>query len=109
MLLDPEQMIETSSNTAGNSVAFQYSAPRILCRKSYSLNGPKPARFRILRNRLATRFTLSGLPVRFDGNTYSLLDSESPRVARNRTRCAVSPSRRMNSALIGRLAAIRLG
>ena len=28
-------------------------------------------------------------------------------VARNRTRCAVSPSRRMNSALIGRLAAIR--
>jgi len=45
MLLDPEQMIETSSNTAGNSVAFQYSAPRILCRKSYSLNGPKRRSF----------------------------------------------------------------
>ena len=32
MLLDPEQMIETISNTTGNSVAFQYSAPRILAR-----------------------------------------------------------------------------
>ena len=63
MFLDPEQMIETRISTTGNSVASQYSAPRILCRKSYSLNGPKPARFRILRNRLATRFTLSGLPV----------------------------------------------
>jgi len=32
MLLDPEQMIETISNTTGNSVACQYSAPRILAR-----------------------------------------------------------------------------
>lgn len=31
--LDPEQMFETISNTTGNSVAFQYSAPRILKRE----------------------------------------------------------------------------
>jgi 3-hydroxyisobutyrate dehydrogenase-like beta-hydroxyacid dehydrogenase len=31
--LDPEQMFETISNATGNSVAFQYSAPRILKRE----------------------------------------------------------------------------
>jgi 3-hydroxyisobutyrate dehydrogenase-like beta-hydroxyacid dehydrogenase len=31
--LDPEQMFETISGTTGNSVAFQYSAPRILNRE----------------------------------------------------------------------------
>lgn len=30
--LDPNQMVETISKTTGNSVAFQYSAPRILAR-----------------------------------------------------------------------------
>jgi 3-hydroxyisobutyrate dehydrogenase len=30
--LDPKQMVEVISNTTGNSVAFQYSAPRILAR-----------------------------------------------------------------------------
>ena len=32
MGLDPQQMVETIGNTTGNSVAFQYSAPRILAR-----------------------------------------------------------------------------
>ncbi|WP_321792483.1 NAD(P)-dependent oxidoreductase [Burkholderia pyrrocinia] len=31
--LDPQQMVEVISNTTGNSVAFQYSAPRILARE----------------------------------------------------------------------------
>jgi 3-hydroxyisobutyrate dehydrogenase-like beta-hydroxyacid dehydrogenase len=31
--LDPNQMVEVISNTTGNSVAFQYSAPRILARE----------------------------------------------------------------------------
>ena len=31
--LDPQQMFETISGTTGNSVAFQYSAPRILARE----------------------------------------------------------------------------
>jgi 3-hydroxyisobutyrate dehydrogenase len=30
--LDPKQMVEVISNTTGNSVAFQYSAPRIVAR-----------------------------------------------------------------------------
>jgi 3-hydroxyisobutyrate dehydrogenase-like beta-hydroxyacid dehydrogenase len=30
--LDPQQMIETVSKTTGNSVAFQYTAPRVLAR-----------------------------------------------------------------------------
>jgi|Tabmets5t2r1_1033131.scaffolds.fasta_scaffold07290_2 3-hydroxyisobutyrate dehydrogenase-like beta-hydroxyacid dehydrogenase len=32
MGLDPKQMVETIGSTTGNSVAFQYSAPRILAR-----------------------------------------------------------------------------
>jgi 3-hydroxyisobutyrate dehydrogenase-like beta-hydroxyacid dehydrogenase len=32
MGLDPQQMVETIGSTTGNSVAFQYSAPRILAR-----------------------------------------------------------------------------
>jgi 3-hydroxyisobutyrate dehydrogenase-like beta-hydroxyacid dehydrogenase len=31
--LDPNQMVEVISNTTGNSIAFQYSAPRILARE----------------------------------------------------------------------------
>jgi 3-hydroxyisobutyrate dehydrogenase-like beta-hydroxyacid dehydrogenase len=31
--LDPQQMVDTISGTTGNSVAFQYSAPRILARE----------------------------------------------------------------------------
>jgi 3-hydroxyisobutyrate dehydrogenase-like beta-hydroxyacid dehydrogenase len=31
--LDPKQMVETIGNATGNSVAFQYSAPRILARE----------------------------------------------------------------------------
>jgi 3-hydroxyisobutyrate dehydrogenase-like beta-hydroxyacid dehydrogenase len=31
--LDPKQMVEVISNTTGNSVAFQYSAPRIVARE----------------------------------------------------------------------------